>query len=311
MRIRGTLSALMAGALSLVIVVPVLGADILVYGPSDETESGVATGGGHTVTVATEATWAGMTTEQFAAFDAIVIGDAGCEDADGILDGAIANRTTWSAAVNGPITLSTFDPGAHDDGPGGNQDTELTLNSINFAASGPGTGLYFTVACYYGATVLTILDQFGVFTVDGESGNCVTIVDPAHAVMTGLTEEGLSDWGSSVHSHFLTFPPSFQVLANEGGQVIEGKGCSLLPLPVILAQPGATPTPTPTPTPSPTPTGTAASTATPAASLLPNTTVVASSPSETIAGLAALVLLLSGALYGAVELRRRGVIVKR
>jgi hypothetical protein len=323
MRIRGALSALLAGALSLIVVVPAFAADVLIYGPSNATEQGVAEGGGHTVTVADATTWAGMTTEQFAAFDAIVIGDAGCTSEDAILDAAVANRAVWSAAVTGPITLNTFDPGAHVDK--GNQTTELTLNSINYASSGTGTGLYFTLGCYYddGDVIieLTILDEFGTFTVDGVSGNLMTIVNAAHAVMTGLTEEGLDFWGSSTHAHFLTFPTWLEVLTTEGGEliktpsvdglpsdgqttggdpVIAGKGGgSLIPLPVILA--GVEPTPTPTPTP-------AAATATPspAASALPDTT--ASAPgTPTGLAIAALVLLVAAAGFGTIELRRRGV----
>lgn len=316
MRVRGPLSVLFASALILLAAAPVFAAEVLIFGPSEGIEGDVATGGGHTVTVADEATWTAMTTEQFAAFDAIVIGDAGCESADGILDAAIANRATWSAAVNGPITVSTFDPGAHTDGAGGNQEEELTLNSVDFAASGPGTGLYFAVGCYYNneeepVVPLTILDEFGEFIVDGFSGDEITIVDGTHPVMTGLTEEGLSDWGSSIHEHFLTFPASFSVLATATGEIsIEGTE-GPVPLPVVLAQ-GATVTPTPTPTPSPTPvvSGSPAPTASPAASQLPDTTAGAPADggSPMVAGM---LLLASVSLMGIAVLRRRGVLGSR
>jgi len=279
-------SVLLAGVLTLVIAVPAWAADILIYGPSDSTESGVATTGGHTVTVADEATWTAMTTGEFAAFDAIVIGDGGCTDASPTLDAAIANRTIWSAAVTGAVVVHTFDPGAHDDGPGGNLTDELTLNSINFAASGPGTGLYFTVGCYYTSgspTDLTILDQFGTFTVNDESSDPITIVAPAHPVMSGLTEAGLSNWGQSTHEQFLAFPVSFQVLAN-------GENLSAVVLPVALAQ------------------------AAPSVEPLPDAAMTPAS-ADSLTSLAILVLVLvlflSGALYAALLVRRRGVIRQR
>lgn len=313
MKVRGPLSVLFAGALILLAAAPAFAAEVLIFGPSEGIEGDVATAGGHTVTVADEATWTAMTTEEFAAFDAIVIGDAGCQSADGILDAAIANRATWSAAVTGPITVNTFDPGAHADGTGGNQDEELTLNSVNFAASGPGTGLYFTVGCYYNdeepVIPLTILDEFGEFIVDGFSGDTITIVDGTHPVMSGLTEAGLSDWGSSIHEHFLTFPASFSVLATSAEEIgVEGVD-GPVPLPVVLAQ-GAAATPTPTPSPTPVVTGTPAPTASPAASQLPDTT--AGAPANGGAPMVAGMLLLAVvSLIAMAVLRRRGAIGSR
>lgn len=307
MRIRGPVSVLLASALSLLVAAPAFAADVLIFGPSEATEEEVATGDGHTVTVADEATWAGMTTEQFAAFDAIVIGDAGCNGAAGILDAAITNRATWSAAVNGPIIVHTFDPGAHEDGAGGNQDTEVTSNGIGHAASGTATGLYFAIGCYYNdnsLVELTILDEFGQFIVDGLSGDLITIVDGTHPAMAGLTDEGLSNWGSSTHSRFTTFPETFDVLATEGGEVGPlGGGSNPVPLPIMLVL-GAAPTPTPTPTPT-TP-GTAAPTPTPATSQLPDTTATApGSPAPTVVAMLAVLVLAS--VGGVIELRRRGV----
>ena len=193
---------------------------ILIYGPSLETstpnEQTVAEGLGYTVTVASEVDWADMTTAEFAAYDAIVIGDAGCNSDDPYLSTAEATRTTWSPAVTGHITLNTFDPFAHSDEAGGQQ---LVANSINFAASQPGTGLFFSLGCSSedegDSQPLTVMDPFGTFTVDGDYGDEVTIIAPEHPVMAGLTNESAGDWGSSVHSHFLSFPASFQPLATE------------------------------------------------------------------------------------------------
>jgi Ca2+-binding RTX toxin-like protein len=219
---------LIAGLLALLVVqlspTPASAApgSILIYGPSldtdPENEQSVAQAQGHTVTVASESEWAAMTTAQFAAFDALVIGDGGCDGDDTRLNAVRDTRQTWSPAVTGNITINSFDPFAHL-GPG-EQSEELVANSINFAASAPrGTGLYFSLGCWFddnGANqTLTIMDQFGTFTNDDDSGDDIQILQPGHPVMAGLTDAGLSNWGQSVHEHFLTFPSSFQALAND------------------------------------------------------------------------------------------------
>jgi Ca2+-binding RTX toxin-like protein len=191
---------------------------VLIYGPSlrsgPTNEQTVAQGAGHTVTVASESEWAAMTTAQFAAFDALVIGDDECNLDETQLDAAEANRTTWSPAVTGNITLNTFDPFTHTDE---DQHDELVRNSINFAASAAGTGLYFDLGCYFTGDgdlqTLTLMDQFGTFTNDGNFSDPISILEPGHPVMSGLTNEGLSNWGASVHAHFISFPSSFQALA--------------------------------------------------------------------------------------------------
>jgi Ca2+-binding RTX toxin-like protein len=191
-------------------------ASVLVYGPSDGLESTVATDAGHAVTVADEATWASMTTAQFAALDAIVFGD---DEPCSAFTTAEDNRTTWSPAVSEGIVVGSFDPSAHDDGAGPNQTEELVNNSINFAVAGTrgGTGLSVSCAFEFGTPgTVTLLDQFGTFQFDGESRDTITILAPSHPVIVGpptLTESGLDNWGQSAHSGFTTFPASFEVIA--------------------------------------------------------------------------------------------------
>jgi RTX calcium-binding nonapeptide repeat (4 copies) len=214
---------------------------ILMYGPSIDgdtpNEQTVAEAGGHTVTVVSATQWSAMSTAQFAGFDALVIGDDSCDNDQSQLDAAAANRTTWSPAVTGNVTFNTFDPFAHE----GDTDKwdEFVANSLNFAVSGPGTGLYFTLGCYFDEvtdpTTIELIDQFGTFTIDKESGDEVTILQPAHLVMAGLTNADLSNWGSSTHEHFLTFPSSFQVLAEETENVDPAQAVALgftAPLPI-------------------------------------------------------------------------------
>lgn len=276
-------SVLLAGALSVLITAPAWAADILIYGPADATESGVATTGGHTVTIADATAWAAMTTGDFAAFDAIVIGDSGCTvGASPNLDVATSNRTTWASAVTGPIVALTWDPGAHGDGAGPNQTDELTLNAINYAASGTSTGLYFALGCYYldnALTAVTLLDPFGMFTVNDQSADTITILDPAHPTMTGLTEAGLSNWGSSTHAQFLAFPAGFQAIANsDNGSLV---------LPVIVTRAAAPVAPTPTPGP------------------LPDAAATQTS-SGFLAPLLGLLLLVAAAVSIGLQVRRRG-----
>jgi Ca2+-binding RTX toxin-like protein len=234
---RFLLASLAAAALIAAIPSGASAANVLIYGPSDDGfESTVATDAGHTVTVADDPTWAGMTTADFAAFDAIVIGfDQACAD----LAGAEANRTTWSPAVSEGIVVSSFDN--HEDNGGPHQTAELVNNEINFAATGTGTGLY--VGCARGGPgPVTLLDQFGTFEIDGESRDTITILDPSHPVIVGpptLTEAGLSNWSNSTHSGFTTFPASFSAIA---------QGEEVSPEPVLLAR---TPPPPPAPAPAP------------------------------------------------------------
>jgi hypothetical protein len=238
-----------ATALVLTLLAPApAGADpgtVLIYGPSMTTstpnEQTVAEAAGHTVTVVDATQWEGMTTEEFAAFNALVIGDGGCDAPPSLLDAAVNSRTTWSPAVTGHITLNTFDIFFHNQGQG----AEFFANSINFAAGGTGTGLYFSLSCWFGGGDLTILDQFGTFTTDGDSGNEVDFLQPTHPVLAGITNFGLEDWGSSFHNHFVSFPGTFQALLEDADGNPD--------LPVLLANPGVPSPPAPVPTPVPSP----------------------------------------------------------
>ena len=193
---------------------------VLIYGPSMDTETPneqtVAHSQGHTVTVVSATEWAAMTTAQFSAFDALVIGDGGCDEDLVDLDTVRDTRQTWSPAVTGNITLNGFDPFAHEDEVEGQR---LVANSLNFAAGSQAgrTGLFFSLGCWYEdmGNPVTIMDQFGTFTADAENNNAVDILVPTHPVMAGLTEAGLSDWGNSTHAQFTAFPTSFQPLAND------------------------------------------------------------------------------------------------
>jgi hypothetical protein len=155
------------------------------------------------------------------------------------------------------------DPMTHQIKPGG-QANELTLNAIGFAASGPGVGLYACLSTYYRLaelnTPVSFLSELGEFEVQGQAtpplsdpplNGCpddVTIVQPSHPAMSGITAAGLSDWGCSIHEVFNAFPSSYSILATN----------TTTGLPYILAtEEPVAPTPTATPTDTPTETPTA------------------------------------------------------
>jgi hypothetical protein len=196
---------------------------ILIYGPSmwpfPPNEQSIATAQGHLVTVVTAATWSSLGTADFKQFDAIVFGDANCSIDVSVLTSAVANKADWSSAITGPEIVIGTDPIFHliRDGLVGAQ--KLIVNGINFAASGPGTGLYADLSCYYAgaspATQVDFLTAIGDFRVQGQ-GDCpqlVTIVQPSHPAMANISSAELSNWGCSVHEFVTSFPPAFSVLA--------------------------------------------------------------------------------------------------
>jgi hypothetical protein len=201
--------------------------------PNEQT---LAQAAGYTVTVVDQATWAGMTTAQFAAFDAVVVGDPSCIEGPDVLISVDESKAAWSPAITGPVYIQGTDPVWHgfiDDEPVPAAQILIT-EGINFAASGPGTGLYVSLSCYYAAaspdTSLDFLSAVGDFKVSGadateaECVDAVTIVNPTHPAMAGLTSESLSNWSCSVHEFVTSFPSTFEVLAeafrpSDGGSI--------------------------------------------------------------------------------------------
>ncbi len=217
--------------------------NVLIYGPSmsapnafrPQNEQTLAVAAGHTVTVASAASWAGMTTAHFAAFDAIVFGDRTCTSI-GVTATANANKATWSAAVNGPMYVQGSDPQWHQfqAAPIGPETLQMIASGINFAASRPGsTGLYVSLSCYGAQNPVSFLTGVGNFVTGPQSGcpGIVNIVDPTHPSMAALTNAGLSNWGCSPHEFLLTFPASFKVMA----EAVRPSDSAVLPF--IIATP--------------------------------------------------------------------------
>ncbi len=161
-----------------------------------------------------------MTTADFAKFKAIVLSDPDCVMDPSPIGFVADTKAVWSPAVSGNVILIGTDPTLHS----GGQPGAVTLidNSIRFAASGSGgTGLYFSLSCYYtddASATVDALSEFGTFAVRGALGcyNDAHIVASSEA-MTSLTDAALSDWSCSVHEAFAEYPTAgvggFQALA--------------------------------------------------------------------------------------------------
>jgi uncharacterized repeat protein (TIGR01451 family) len=163
---------------------------------------------GFDVEVVTDpAVWNAKTTAQFATYKAISIPDNMC---GGPSAAAVGSRTVWGPAVTGNVLIVGGDPELHSFYVGTPGATQLVRNGIGFAADDPGkTGLFIAIGCL---NDVTALDVFGSFTSQSFGSDSIHIV-AVHPALTGLTDELLSNWGSSTHEGFLTFPGAFLPLA--------------------------------------------------------------------------------------------------
>ncbi len=192
-------------------------------------ENTVATGLGYTITTVNAAQWASMSTAQFAAYDAIIIGDDGCNSSS-ILDPLQANRATWSAAATGNVVVLGFDPGYHSN-EGTTAATTMMQNSIAWATKGGSTGLYLPIACYNRSDVLQSLGTF--VQASGESDS-LTILVPGSPTMAGLTSATVSGWGTSAHTLWSTVPSNFSKVIVDSGS---GDAAFVTRAPVAISTP--------------------------------------------------------------------------
>jgi hypothetical protein len=197
------------------LALPVSAANILILGttlsvsPPNDNEEQIAINEGHTVSVVDAATWAAMTAPQFAAFDAIIFAEKYCDDGNtSDLDPADANKGVWSPAITGNIYIHTFDAVYHNEG----QYEAMLANAINFVANGSGTGLFYGNGCRDFDGPLAFLDQVTAVSINNsDDPDNISIVDAAHPAMAGLTDSGLSNWGSSAHATMTSFPGLVQL----------------------------------------------------------------------------------------------------
>lgn len=198
-------------------------ADILILSTSvtdgtDSVEAVQAGLSGFTVEVATPAEWAAKSTEDFAGYKAIVLGDPTCSAGLGSIQAAIDNRDVWGPAITGNVLVLGTDPVFHQGLAGA---VKLIKQGIEFAASEPGrTGAYICLSCYYYAVSesepahVTVLEPFGDFSVIGQGSGCPgdSHIVATHPALEGLTDGDLSYWGCTFHEGFVTWPITFEVL---------------------------------------------------------------------------------------------------
>jgi len=158
-------------------------------------------------------TWVTKAAVDFAAFDAIVIGDPGQPGVDAqLLTQAILNRNVWSPQVTGNVLIISGDPEWHA-GFAGAQ--EYVRQEIVFAAESPaaGPGLYVASGLLTEHDKLAqVLAGFGSFATAHGSGQQVTKL-ASHPTLDCLSEEDLSGWGSSAHDGFHAWPAAFVPVA--------------------------------------------------------------------------------------------------
>lgn len=164
---------------------------------------------GFTVDIVDDTAWAAMTTDDFAAYEAIILGDPNCSS-ESTVQAAVDNADVWAAAVDGNQILIGTDPNVHlsggIDGDGG---AALIESGINFALDGSGdTGLFLTLSCYGGTDPdpEPLLAGLGNFvTRDTACDDDIHIV-ASHPAIAGLTDDKLAAWGCSTHEGFIEWP---------------------------------------------------------------------------------------------------------
>ncbi|OIW26438.1 hypothetical protein CONLIGDRAFT_706721 [Coniochaeta ligniaria NRRL 30616] len=208
---------------------------------------------GYTAHIASDAEWRSYTTADFAKYKAIIVPDPNCGTIDKIkfLDDT---KAVWSPAVTGNMILIGTDPTYHSASRSGAID--LIDDSIRFAASGSkGTGLYFSLSCYYDSGDITTIDslsEFGTFYVRGK----LACYNDAHLVadapeLKALDDSSIGNWSCSVHEVFTEFPKmgmepgtdgfeSFAIARNATGDGEESYADGSAGIPYIIAR-GATP----------------------------------------------------------------------
>jgi uncharacterized repeat protein (TIGR01451 family) len=166
---------------------------------------------GFTVEIADSAAWNAKSAADFATYKAIILPDNACA---GPPADAVATRATWGPQVTGNVLVVGGDPDYHACFSGTAGAAQMIENGIKFAANDPGkTGAFIPLGC---GNSTTVLSSFGSFTATGSSTDSVHIV-AVHPALTGLTDANQSNWRSSTHSGFTSFPGAFVTLAIQDG----------------------------------------------------------------------------------------------
>ncbi len=201
----------------------ILGSTVTGGASSEEAQSALAIGLG--ADVVSDSDWAAMTTGQFAAYQALILGDRTCIGLGSGAATATANSAVWGAAVDGNVIAIGTDEVYHSSQGG----LQVTRNGVAFAADAADkTGMMVSLSCYYHATAagtpVPLLDPFGDFTATGVGCYNDAHIVATHPALTSLTDSSLSNWSCSVHEAFDSFPDEFLPLV-----IAEDTGGSPLP----------------------------------------------------------------------------------
>lgn len=189
-----------------------------------------------------------MTPEDFRKYKAIVVPDPRCGNLS-FVQFLEETKKNWSPAIQGNIILIGTDPTYHV--PTQTGAVSLIHDSVSFAAAGNGTGLYYSLSCYYDKIqegVVSTLSEFGRFAIRGRLScyNDAHLVSTSSALST-LTDEALSNWRCSVHEVFAEYPTTgingFEPLAiarNANGTGQKNFADNSTGIPYIISR-GATP----------------------------------------------------------------------
>jgi hypothetical protein len=124
---------------------------LLQNGESTAPEKTALQAAGWTVTQATPAQWLTYSASTFESYAVLVIGDPSTTSSCSTLtpttatSGNDAIGTTWQSAVSGNVAVVGAAPAAA----GSSAANSLITDSVDYAASGSGTGLYVSLNCEY------------------------------------------------------------------------------------------------------------------------------------------------------------------
>jgi hypothetical protein len=183
--------------------------------------------------------WAAMTADQFAQYDAIVLGDPACDsagDSATTLSAPLANLSTWIPAVTGNVFFSTSDAVFHANN--GSNEAGATLQitkGLAFAAGGGTTGLYFTSSCYEDDAWTGVLNTLSTGWTDTANSSDDIHVTGSATLLAGLDDAALVGYGSTVHHLIDSWGSDFTVYAiatDAGAASADGQGASAAATPI-------------------------------------------------------------------------------
>ena len=196
----------------LLLLPPALASNILLYGPTEFTESDVLAAAGHTVTTWDATAWAAATTAEFAAFDTIVVGDLSCSGpTSASLQTLFDTQAAWGPALTGNIVVHGADPSCHEGSAAGAGEFIETV--VAWTAGGSGTGASFSSD--WGVRSLDYIDVLGDFSSTLDHDETMTILDTSHPMWGGVTEADMYGWGNTHHSQIDVWPTDFDAIAED------------------------------------------------------------------------------------------------